>query len=84
MDISSDNTSRLLDESTTGDSSDMDRDENLARVEVATLAIIFLVTVIGNSTVLLALWTRRRYTFTILIKSLKDQTKQSLSSTNKT
>ncbi|KAH0819198.1 hypothetical protein MTP99_002025 [Tenebrio molitor] len=61
MDISSDNTSRLLDESTTGDSSDMDRDENLARVEVATLAIIFLVTVIGNSTVLLALWTRRRY-----------------------
>jgi hypothetical protein len=84
MDISSDNTSRLLDESTTGDSSDMDRDENLARVEVATLAIIFLVTVIGNSTVLLALWTRRRYTFTILIKSFKDQTKQSLSSTNKT
>lgn len=36
------------------------RDENLARIEVATLAIIFLVTVVGNSTVLLALWTRRR------------------------
>lgn len=39
----------------------LDRDENLARVEVATLAIIFVVTVIGNTTVLLALWTRRKY-----------------------
>ncbi|CAH1101235.1 unnamed protein product [Psylliodes chrysocephalus] len=39
----------------------IDRDENLARLEIATLAIIFIVTVIGNSTVLLALWTRRRY-----------------------
>lgn len=38
-----------------------DRDEKLARVEIATLAIIFLVTVIGNSTVLLALWIRGRY-----------------------
>ncbi|XP_018562686.1 cephalotocin receptor 1-like [Anoplophora glabripennis] len=37
------------------------RNENLARGEIAMLAIIFLVTVIGNSTVLLALWTRRRY-----------------------
>lgn len=39
----------------------LDRDENLARIEVATLAIIFVVTVIGNTTVLLALWTRRKY-----------------------
>lgn len=39
----------------------MDRDENLARIEIATLAIIFLVTLLGNGTVLLALWTRRRY-----------------------
>lgn len=38
-----------------------ERDENLARVEVATLAIIFVVTIIGNTTVLLALWTRRKY-----------------------
>lgn len=38
-----------------------ERDENLAQFEVATLAVIFLVTVIGNTTVLLALWTRRRY-----------------------
>ncbi|XP_031327220.1 oxytocin receptor-like isoform X2 [Photinus pyralis] len=39
----------------------VDRDENLAKIEIATLAIIFLVTVLGNGTVLLALWTRRRY-----------------------
>ncbi|KAK4884495.1 hypothetical protein RN001_000766 [Aquatica leii] len=39
----------------------IDRDENLAKIEIATLAIIFLVTVLGNGTVLLALWTRRRY-----------------------
>lgn len=37
------------------------RDENLAKVEVATLAVIFFVTVLGNTTVLLALWTRRRH-----------------------
>lgn len=36
------------------------RNESLARFEIATLGIIFLVTVIGNCTVLLALWTRRR------------------------
>lgn len=39
----------------------LERDENLAKIEVATLAIIFVVTVIGNTTVLLALWTRRKY-----------------------
>nr|CAI5840630.1 unnamed protein product [Callosobruchus analis] len=39
-----------------------DRDESLAKIEIAVLALIFLVMVIGNSTVLLALWTRRRYT----------------------
>ncbi|XP_071054069.1 isotocin receptor-like isoform X2 [Onthophagus taurus] len=39
----------------------VERDENLAKIEIATLAIIFLVTIIGNGTVLLALWTRRRY-----------------------
>ncbi|KAF5305053.1 hypothetical protein FQA39_LY09315 [Lamprigera yunnana] len=39
----------------------LDRDENLAKIEIATLAIIFLVTVLGNGTVLLALWTRRRF-----------------------
>lgn len=38
-----------------------DRDEALARVEIATLAVIFVVTVVGNGTVLLALWTRKRY-----------------------
>lgn len=37
------------------------RDESLARIEIATLAVIFVVTVIGNATVLLALWTRKRY-----------------------
>lgn len=37
-----------------------DRDENLAKFEIATLAIIFVITVIGNTIVLLALWTRRR------------------------
>nr|QGA72523.1 inotocin receptor [Rhynchophorus ferrugineus] len=37
------------------------RDENLARIEIATLALIFLTTVLGNATVLLALWTRKRY-----------------------
>ncbi|VEN56120.1 unnamed protein product, partial [Callosobruchus maculatus] len=39
-----------------------DRDESLAKIEIAVLALIFLVMVIGNSTVLLALWTRKRYT----------------------
>lgn len=39
----------------------LDRDENLAKIEIATLAVIFLVTIVGNSTVLLALWTRKRY-----------------------
>lgn len=39
----------------------MDRDESLARIEIATLALIFLTTVLGNATVLLALWTRKRY-----------------------
>lgn len=38
-----------------------ERDEFLAKFEIAILAIIFLVTVLGNGTVLLALWTRRRY-----------------------
>lgn len=42
------------------ENSGMERDEHLAQFEIATLAVIFLVTVIGNSTVLLALWTRRR------------------------
>ncbi|XP_045483646.1 mesotocin receptor-like [Harmonia axyridis] len=37
------------------------RDEHLALFEVATLAVIFVVTVVGNTTVLLALWARRRY-----------------------
>lgn len=37
------------------------RDEHLALFEVATLAVIFIVTVVGNTTVLLALWTRRRW-----------------------
>lgn len=39
---------------------EMDRDENLARIEIATLALIFVTTVLGNATVLLALWTRKR------------------------
>ncbi|XP_065167935.1 oxytocin receptor-like isoform X3 [Atheta coriaria] len=39
----------------------IDRDEQLARIEIATLSVIFFVTVLGNTTVLLALWTRRRY-----------------------
>lgn len=37
------------------------RDESLAQAEVATLAVIFTVTVVGNVLVLLALWTRTRY-----------------------
>ncbi|XP_019880458.2 oxytocin receptor-like [Aethina tumida] len=37
-----------------------ERDESLAKIEVAVLAVIFIVTVIGNSTVILALWARRR------------------------
>lgn len=47
--------------SPTANNEEMDRDEYLARIEIATLAIIFLVTLLGNGTVLLALWTRRRY-----------------------
>nr|QVX19926.1 inotocin receptor [Lethrus apterus] len=43
------------------DNSTFDRDENLAKIEIATLAVIFLVTILGNAMVLLALWTRRRY-----------------------
>ncbi|CAG9854786.1 unnamed protein product [Phyllotreta striolata] len=39
----------------------IDRDENLAKIEIATLALIFVVTVIGNSVVLLALWTRKKH-----------------------
>lgn len=39
----------------------MNRDEYLARIEIATLAIIFFITLLGNGTVLLALWTRKRY-----------------------
>ncbi|KAJ3649426.1 hypothetical protein Zmor_021170 [Zophobas morio] len=58
-DMASENATRVFESRV--DNSTSSRDENLARVEVATLAIIFLVTVIGNSTVLLALWTRRRY-----------------------
>ncbi|XP_017769192.1 PREDICTED: vasopressin V1a receptor-like isoform X2 [Nicrophorus vespilloides] len=38
-----------------------ERNEGLARIEIATLAIIFIVTILGNGIVLLALWTRRRY-----------------------
>lgn len=60
MELIAENASRFLDTSTADDRNNTERDENLARIEVATLAIIFLVTVIGNSTVLLALWTRRR------------------------
>lgn len=37
------------------------RDESLAQAEIATLAVIFTVTVVGNVLVLLALWTRTRY-----------------------
>ncbi|CAH1990942.1 unnamed protein product [Acanthoscelides obtectus] len=36
-----------------------DRDESLAKIEIAVLALIFIVMVIGNSTVLLALWIRK-------------------------
>ncbi|XP_018333756.1 oxytocin receptor-like isoform X2 [Agrilus planipennis] len=38
-----------------------ERDENLAKIEIAILIVIFIVTVLGNSIVLLALWTRRIY-----------------------
>lgn len=38
-----------------------ERDEYLAKIEVATLASILLITLLGNGTVLLALWIRRRY-----------------------
>ncbi|KAL1502273.1 hypothetical protein ABEB36_007439 [Hypothenemus hampei] len=38
-----------------------DRDESLAKIEIATLAVIFVTTVLGNVMVLLALWTRKRY-----------------------
>lgn len=38
-----------------------DRDENLAKIEISILAVLFFVTVLGNGIVLLALWTRRRH-----------------------
>lgn len=38
---------------------DLSRDEELARAEIAILAAIFVITVFGNTTVLLALYTRR-------------------------
>ncbi|KMQ91570.1 arginine vasopressin receptor 1a [Lasius niger] len=37
------------------------RDEYLARWEIAVLTIIFLVTLIGNTLILFALYARRRY-----------------------
>lgn len=37
------------------------RDEELATVEVTLLSVIFFLTILGNGTVLLALWTRRCY-----------------------
>ncbi|XP_048517971.1 arg8-vasotocin receptor isoform X2 [Dendroctonus ponderosae] len=39
----------------------MDRDESLAKIEIGTLLGIFFTTVVGNGTVLWALWTRKRY-----------------------
>ncbi|KAJ9588715.1 hypothetical protein L9F63_017989, partial [Diploptera punctata] len=41
-------------------SDDLGRDEGLAQAEIATLTIMFLVTVIGNAAVLLAISTRPR------------------------
>lgn len=38
----------------------MDRDESLAKIEIGTLLCIFFTTVLGNGTVLWALWTRKR------------------------
>lgn len=38
---------------------ELSRDEELARVEVAVLAIIFVITVLGNVAVLLALYRRK-------------------------
>ncbi|KAL0269366.1 UNVERIFIED_CONTAM: hypothetical protein PYX00_007124 [Menopon gallinae] len=37
-----------------------DRDEDLAKVEIGTLAVILVVTVVGNSMVLVALYAKRR------------------------
>lgn len=37
-----------------------ERDEKLAKFEIATLANIFIITVIGNTIVLLALWIRKK------------------------
>lgn len=37
------------------------RDEDLARWEIAVLTSIFLITLVGNGLVLLALYARRRY-----------------------
>ncbi|KAJ4434505.1 hypothetical protein ANN_23067 [Periplaneta americana] len=42
------------------DTNDLERDESLARAEIATLTIMFLVTVLGNMAVLLALSARPR------------------------
>ncbi|XP_050308227.1 oxytocin receptor-like [Anthonomus grandis grandis] len=46
------------------DEADLNRDENLARIEIATLALIFITTVLGNATFFLALWMRKRYSGT--------------------
>lgn len=45
---------------TTENVTDFDRDESLAQAEVATLSVVFTVTVLGNTTVLIALATRPR------------------------
>lgn len=59
--ISLSTTSIAIGSSTSTYELEPERDEYLAKIEVATLAIILLVTLLGNGTVLLALWTRRRY-----------------------
>lgn len=38
---------------------DLERDEELARVEIAVLAVIFVITITGNAAVLIALYARR-------------------------
>ncbi|KAJ8874029.1 hypothetical protein PR048_024869 [Dryococelus australis] len=46
---------------TNSSTSGYDRDEDLARGEIATLAIMFIVTVVGNSCILFALCARRKH-----------------------
>lgn len=60
MNESFSHTTKLLQQEEIGVDIFQERDEKLAKFEIATLANIFIITVIGNTIVLLALWIRKK------------------------